>query len=76
MLELADKLEPGWTRFRGTLLLDLQSAMTMQTKREFEAEKLTKAGAQVILIRVKSNLRAEKLRCDTVWITTIASPKN
>ncbi|XP_049876331.1 SET domain-containing protein SmydA-8-like [Pectinophora gossypiella] len=46
MLELADKLEPGFTRFRGTLLLDLQAAMTIQTKREFEAEKITKAGAQ------------------------------
>ncbi|KAL0821965.1 hypothetical protein ABMA28_005353 [Loxostege sticticalis] len=46
LLELADKLEPGWTRFRGTLLLDLQAALTVQTKREFEAEKLTKSGAQ------------------------------
>ncbi|KAI5638482.1 MYND finger domain-containing protein [Phthorimaea operculella] len=46
MLELADKLEPGLTRFRGTLLLDLQAAMTIQTKREYEAEKITKSGAQ------------------------------
>ncbi|XP_061718854.1 uncharacterized protein LOC133526315 isoform X2 [Cydia pomonella] len=46
LLEIADKIEPGWTRFRGTLLLDLQSAMTIQTKREFETEKLTKAAAQ------------------------------
>lgn len=47
LLELADKLEPGWSRFRGTLLLDLQAAMTVQTKREFETDKITKAGAQV-----------------------------
>ncbi|XP_075980489.1 SET and MYND domain containing, arthropod-specific, member 2 [Anticarsia gemmatalis] len=46
LLEIADKLEPGWSRFRGGLLLDLQAAMTVQTKREFEAGKLTKAGAQ------------------------------
>ncbi|XP_052755151.1 SET domain-containing protein SmydA-8 [Galleria mellonella] len=46
LLELADKLEPGWTRFRGTLLLDLQAAMTMQTKREYESGKITKAAAQ------------------------------
>lgn len=53
LLEIADKIEPGWSRFRGTLLLDLQSAMTVHTKREFEAEKLTKAGAQVRSSRVK-----------------------
>nr|XP_013189670.1 unnamed protein product [Amyelois transitella] len=46
LLELADKLDPGFTRFRGTLLLDLQAAMTMQTKRDFENGKITKAGAQ------------------------------
>ncbi|KAM3965788.1 SET domain-containing protein SmydA-8 [Aphomia sociella] len=46
LLELADKLEPGWTRFRGTLLLDLQAAMTMETKREYETGKITKAAAQ------------------------------
>ncbi|XP_023941139.2 SET domain-containing protein SmydA-8 [Bicyclus anynana] len=46
LLEVADNLEPGWTRFRGTILLELQGAMTMQTKREFEAEIITKAGAQ------------------------------
>lgn len=50
LLELADKLEPDWSAFRGKLLLDLQAAMTMQTKREFETEKLTKAGAQVSYI--------------------------
>lgn len=46
LLELADVLEPGWSRFRGTLLLDLQAAMTVQTKREYEAGKITKDGAQ------------------------------
>ncbi|XP_011556296.3 SET domain-containing protein SmydA-8 [Plutella xylostella] len=46
LLEISDKIEPGWTRLRGTLLLDLQSAMTVETKREYEAEKITKAAAQ------------------------------
>ncbi|XP_034834632.1 SET domain-containing protein SmydA-8 [Maniola hyperantus] len=46
LLDVADKLEPGWSRFRGTILLELQAAMTMQTKREFEVEKITKAAAQ------------------------------
>ncbi|CAH2235071.1 jg14554 [Pararge aegeria aegeria] len=46
LLDVADKLKPGWSRFRGTILLELQAAMTMQTKREFEVDKITKAGAQ------------------------------
>lgn len=50
LLEIADKVEPGYSRFRGTLLLDLQAAMTIMTKREFEVGKITKAGAQVICI--------------------------
>lgn len=47
LLEVADVLDPGWTRFRGTLLLELQAAMAVQIKREFESGKLTKEGAQV-----------------------------
>lgn len=50
LLEISDKIEPGWTRLRGTLLLDLQSAMTVETKREYEAEKITKAAAQVLFL--------------------------
>lgn len=46
LLELADQLEPGVSRFRGTLLLDLQAALAVQTKREFETGKITKEGAQ------------------------------
>ncbi|CAG9788861.1 unnamed protein product [Diatraea saccharalis] len=46
LLELADQLEPGWSRFRGTILLDLQAAMVVQTKRDYEAEKITKEGVQ------------------------------
>lgn len=47
LLEVADNVDPGWSRFRGTILLELQAAMMMQTKRDFEDEKLTKEGAQV-----------------------------
>lgn len=50
LLELADKLEPGWSRFRGTILLELQSTMTLETKRDFEAGKLTKEAAQVSIL--------------------------
>ncbi|XP_022118009.2 SET domain-containing protein SmydA-8 [Pieris rapae] len=46
LLEIADKLEPGWSKFRGSILLELQGAMVMQTKRDFEADKITKSGAQ------------------------------
>ncbi|CAK1587155.1 unnamed protein product [Parnassius mnemosyne] len=51
LLELAEKLEPGWTRFRATILLELQAALSMQTKREYEDQKLTKEGAQDQLMR-------------------------
>lgn len=47
LLEVADKLEPGWTKFRGTLLLELQAAITVQAKREFEAGIITKTATQV-----------------------------
>ncbi|CAH0725550.1 unnamed protein product, partial [Brenthis ino] len=46
LLEVAEKLDPGWSRFRGTILLELQGALMMQTKRDFEEDKLTKEGAQ------------------------------
>lgn len=46
LIEIADVLEPGWSKFRGTLLLELQAAMAFQIKREFEEDKLTKTNAQ------------------------------
>lgn len=50
LLELAEQLEPGWSRFRGVLLLDLQAAMTLQTKRDYESDKITKSSAQESLV--------------------------
>ncbi|XP_050677189.1 SET domain-containing protein SmydA-8 [Leptidea sinapis] len=46
LLEVADQLEPGWTKFRGNILLELQAALVMQSKRDFEVDKITKEGAQ------------------------------
>lgn len=70
LLEIADKLEPGWSKFRGSILLELQAAMVVQTKRDFEADKLTKAGTQVKINeiyfeRVEVNLKKmkDKLFC-------------
>lgn len=50
LLEVADRVEPGATLFRGKILLDLQQVMTMKTKREFEAELITHAKAQEQLL--------------------------
>ncbi|CAG9564520.1 unnamed protein product [Danaus chrysippus] len=50
LLEVADKLDPGWSRFRGTILLELEAAMTIKIKKEFEADMLTKTEAQDQLI--------------------------
>lgn len=47
LLEVADILEPGLSRFRGCLLYDLQAAITVQTKRDYAKEKITKKAAQV-----------------------------
>lgn len=47
LLKIAEIFEPGASRFRGILLLDLQESMAVQTKREFNKELLTKQGAQV-----------------------------
>ncbi|OWR49372.1 hypothetical protein KGM_209725 [Danaus plexippus plexippus] len=50
LLEVAEKLDPGWSRFRGSILLELEAAMTIKIKKEFEAEMLTKTEAQNQLI--------------------------
>lgn len=47
LLEIAELFEPGWSHFRGNLLLDLQEAMVIQIKREFAKDLITKQGAQV-----------------------------
>lgn len=47
LLEIAEILEPGYSRFRGNLLYDLQAAMVVQAKRDYEIEKITKEAAKV-----------------------------
>lgn len=47
LLELVDVLDPGCSRIRGQLLNELQAAMTIQTKRDFNNGKITKEAAQV-----------------------------
>lgn len=49
LLEIADILEPGYSRFRGNLLYDLQAAMVVQTKRDYDNETITKDAAKVII---------------------------
>ncbi|XP_050334966.1 SET domain-containing protein SmydA-8 [Bactrocera neohumeralis] len=46
LLEVAEILDGGWSIFRGNLLLDLQEALVVQAKREFERGLLTKANVQ------------------------------
>lgn len=48
LLEVADVLEPGFSRFRGCLLYDLQAAMVVQAKRDYASDKLTKQEAGVV----------------------------
>lgn len=47
LLEIADILEPGYSRFRGNLLYDLQSAMVVQAKRDYDDDKITKEATKV-----------------------------
>ncbi|XP_049855223.1 SET domain-containing protein SmydA-8 [Schistocerca gregaria] len=49
LLEVADVLEPGMSRLRGILLYELQAAMVVQAKRDFNADKITKSAAQEIM---------------------------
>uniref|UniRef100_A0A1B6FV33 MYND-type domain-containing protein n=2 Tax=Cuerna arida TaxID=1464854 RepID=A0A1B6FV33_9HEMI len=56
LLELADKLDPGLTRFRGSLLYDLQAIKVIKVKAEFEKDFITKEKAQELLAEVTSIL--------------------
>lgn len=47
LLSLGDILDPGLSRFRGSILYDLQAVQVVQIKRQFENEKITKDKAQV-----------------------------
>lgn len=60
LLEVANLLCPGSSRFRGSLLYDLQAALVIQTKRNYEQEKITKLAANVgqvkLLFPINSNV--------------------
>lgn len=47
LLKLAEIFEPGTGRFRGLLLLALQESLTVQTKRKFNNDLVTKDIAHV-----------------------------
>lgn len=49
LLELAEILEPGASIFRGKLLIDLQEALRIQTKRKLNDNLIPKVDAQVSL---------------------------
>lgn len=48
-MEVADKIDPGYSRFRGILLYELQTAMVLQAKKEFCKDLITKTEAEVML---------------------------
>lgn len=47
LLEIVDVLEPGFSKIRGQVLNELQSAMVIQAKRQFNDGTITKEAAQV-----------------------------
>lgn len=50
LLTVADLIDGGWSIFRGQLLLDLQEALSIQTKQQYLNGLLTEEGAQVIFL--------------------------
>lgn len=49
LLIIADILEPGYSRFRGNLLYDLQAAMVVQANRKYDNQLITKQEFWVLL---------------------------
>ena len=52
LLDLADKIEPGMTKWRGQILFELQSATVILAQRASEEEKLPKWKAQVHVFHI------------------------
>ncbi len=48
LLELADKLDPGLSKWRGELLFDLQSTSVLLAQRALEENRITAQQAKVI----------------------------
>ena len=49
LLEIAEIFDPGWSVFRGNLLLEYQEIFVVQTMRQFQKQLLTRDAAQVSL---------------------------
>lgn len=52
LLQITEQLEPGYSRIRGQILGELQTAMVMQSKALFSEGKITKQAAQVSWVPV------------------------
>ena len=50
LLDLADKIEPGLTKFRGEILFELQSASVLLAQKAMEDGKMEKYQAMVMFI--------------------------
>lgn len=48
LLTVADTIDGGWSIFRGQLLLDLQEALAIQAKQQYQNDLITREGAQVL----------------------------
>lgn len=57
LLEVVDILDPGYSVIRAQILNELQAAMAVQAKRQFNDDKITKEAAQVCFNSVNFVLR-------------------
>lgn len=57
LLEVVDILDPGYSVIRAQILNELQAAMAVQAKRQFNDDKITKEAAQVCCNSVNFVLR-------------------
>ncbi|XP_063228985.1 SET domain-containing protein SmydA-8 [Bacillus rossius redtenbacheri] len=66
LLDIADLLRPGLSRLRGTLLYEMQAAMVLRAKRDFEHDRITKSEAQDVMGEAMALLQsaADILRSD------------
>nr|XP_022917616.1 protein msta isoform X1 [Onthophagus taurus] len=57
LLEIADVLEPGFSRFRGSLLYDLHAAMVFKTKSDYTQGKITLETANEVMLEAVNILQ-------------------
>lgn len=53
LLDVADILEPGFSKFRGLLLYDLQAAVVVQAKRRYDSGEISREDVEVINVVLK-----------------------